>query len=249
MYIEYSKLQLFLFYDVMTVRVFALITLLVFSNFCTKAADKPESIVYAVQPTTYESMRHGEPSERIQQLAKNLNTKLVFYACPWARCLKAIEDGEADLIDDLYFTEERARVMHLITPAYNELELGFRFYSLSKHRNKVRKYSDLYDFVIGTIRGNVYFDRFDNDARLNKVETKHISQSVPLVYAERVDLIIAPPSLTPDILLDYDKQHRLVLQPLVHQERVKLHYAISRKSPWMAFIDEVTEATLTTEAE
>ena len=136
MYIEYSKLQLFLFYDVMTVRVFALITLLVFSNFCTKAADKPESIVYAVQPTTYESMRHGEPSERIQQLAKNLNAKLVFYACPWARCLKAIEDGEADLIDDLYFTEERARVMHLITPAYNELELGFRFYSLPSIETK-----------------------------------------------------------------------------------------------------------------
>lgn len=211
-------------------------------SFANVDPNRPTSIVYAVQPTTYESMQHGELSLSVIRLAADLDVPVKFYVCPWARCLKAIEDGEADLINDVYYTAEREQVMAFIKPAYETLEQGFRFYSLQSLAGAIRRYEDLYKFSVVTVRGNLYFERFDEDKRIRRLVTKHISQSVPLIYKNRVDILIAPPSLTDEYLAIYDPENRLVEQPYQHKAEVSLYYAVSKKSPWLAYTEEISRA-------
>lgn len=197
------------------------------------AQSLPDSITIALQPSQVGNSQSGPLNSRLFSELLKLDTNVQIYLCPWARCLKAIETGAADIIDDLYFTEDRAKHIVFLQPHYDVQDTAFRFVLNSKSNTVVSNWNDLYDIGIGTVRGNVYFPQFDNDNRINKYPTVHISNTLELLLNQRIQAVIAPPSLTDEILSQYDPNGQLTIASYTHNYTQKVFVGLSKNSEWM----------------
>lgn len=136
----------------------------------------------------------------LRELGKRLNLHFRFVECPWKRCLRMIRDGQADFITGLAKQTDRKKYMNFIEPPYKET-FSSAFYTRKVSERKthpIQKYKDLYKSEVGMIRGSVYFDRFDKDSKITKVEISNELQLLKMLYEGRFDIIIGN-----DLNIDY----------------------------------------------
>ena len=108
----------------------------------------------------------------LEELGKRLNLHFQFIECPWIRCLEQIKSGQADFINGIAKQADREKYMYFIEPPYKEI-FSTAFYKRKGRKGSlhlIQKYEDLYKVEVGMIRGGVYFDRFDKDPKIAKVE-------------------------------------------------------------------------------
>lgn len=229
-------------------RLLATLFLVSTVNYTTYASDAdkalPSTITIAMQPSQSGSQRSGPLNSVLLKTLLKTPAKVNIYLCPWARCLKAIETGTADIVDDLYYTEQRDSYIHFLQPQYDQHDAYFRFYTLAGRENEITQWSDLYGKGIGTIRANVHFDKFDRDANLNKYQSVHISDSINLLLNQRIDVIIGPPTLTRAIIDEFDPTNRVRQTPYKVAVSKPVFIGVSRQSAWNSHID-VLERALT----
>ena len=91
----------------------------------TLSAATPDTLVVAVEAKA----NPGQAPEVAfaRKLANHLNTQFEPYLCPWARCLKAIETGDADIILSVFETQDRKAAMAFVEPALAEHVIRFEF--------------------------------------------------------------------------------------------------------------------------
>lgn len=168
----------------------------------------------------------------IDQLIDRLNVKLEVLYCPWARCLKLLESGQADIVDHLYLTPQRQSFLIYIDPPYVVQNAIFRFY---KHKNAhfaINSFEDLMQLEIGHVRGNIYFSRFDSSSGLKKIPLINHRKLLSMAINKRVDTIIVERSLTPETVANFDKQGVLVQSNYTVEEKRGVYIAVSKKSRW-----------------
>ena len=237
----------------MKVRLFGLLTLLVAATPCHITAKPdaplPSTITIAMQPSQAGSQRSGPMNSVLLKALLKTPAKVNIYLCPWARCLKAIETGAADILDDLYYTTERDRYIYFLRPEYDRHDAYVRFYTLAKNQNTIRQWHDLYGKGIGTVRGNVYVEKFDQDRNLNKYPSVHISDSINLLVNQRIDAIIAPPTLTPEIIREFDPNNRITPSPFKIAVSEPVFIGLSRKSGWINHVEQLETALIEVLAE
>jgi polar amino acid transport system substrate-binding protein len=90
----------------------------------------PNVLVFAVQPS-YAKMfdNNGLEDNIVIKLSKALNVEVKVYVCPWARCVRSIENGLADIIDDLFYSKDRKKYTYYLQPNFATQTAGFRFFA------------------------------------------------------------------------------------------------------------------------
>ena len=104
----------------------------------------------------------------VYQVLKSLGVELEIFECPWVRCLRLLELGEADIVDHVFFTQARARYLTYLPEPYIKRDYEFRFYVLNTSDIELNQLSDLQGKSISTIKGDAYFPEFDHDVTLIK---------------------------------------------------------------------------------
>ena len=208
---------------------------LVLLHSASVAQSLPASITIALQPSRVGDTQSGPLNSKLFTELLKLNTDVQIFLCPWARCLKAIETGAADIISDLYYSDERANYTVFLSPHYDVQDTAFRFIVHKDANTSITSWDDLYEIGIGTVRGSVYFPRFDSDTRLNKYPTVHISNTLELLLKKRIQAVIAPPTLTNPIIGDYDPTGQLTIAEYNHQYTQKVFIGLSKQSDWLPF--------------
>ncbi|WP_100643460.1 substrate-binding periplasmic protein [Alteromonas facilis] len=204
----------------------------------------PDKVIVAVQPNPQNTDGPAPSSEALLSTLRSVNKDIdiQIYECPWARCLKAIETGAADIVDDLYLTDDRLAYIHYLQPPYSHHDNSFRFYVNKTSDIRIDSWQDLYHLGLGTVRGYVYFPQLDSDEKLRKHESVHISQSINLLLLGRIDAIVAAPTLTDDIIRQYDPQHQLVLADFSYDYAQDVYIGVSKQSPWFSYVDVLESA-------
>lgn len=196
-------------------------------------ADELPAIIKLVKEQTHD---HGsiELAEQpvIDQLIDRLNVKLEILYCPWARCLKLLESGQADIVDHLYLTLQRQSFLIYLDPPYVIQNAKFRFYKHKNARFVINSFEDLVPLDIGLVRGNIYFSRFDTSSGLKKIPLINHQNLLSMAINKRVDTIIVERSLTPETVADFDKQGMLVQSNYTVEEKRGVYIAVSKKSRW-----------------
>jgi len=125
----------------------------------------------------------------IKEIAARMNLDIVYYRCPWKRCLKSMEVGTVDVLTNAVKKSDREKYMlYCDRPFLTDFPIVFYF---KKGKGSViRTYEDLYDYTIGYERGAVYFDRFDNDTKLKKVPWHTYNKLLSLLNAGRIGGVI-----------------------------------------------------------
>lgn len=180
----------------------------------------------------------------LKELGKRLNLHFQFIECPWIRCLERIKSGQVDFINGIAKQADREKYMYFIEPPYKEI-FSTAFYKRKGRKGSphlIQKYEDLYKVEIGMIRGSVYFERFDKDSKITKVEVTNEIQLLQMLYEGRFDIILGN-----DLNIDYLIQingfmGRIEKAPFKVDSYTPTYIAISKKSKFKGIIPQVSAA-------
>ena len=181
------KLQKYIF-------ICVIVFLIVFSCLVPSSANpKPDKliVVFAQWPPWKiidKDQFDGIDARIIRNLAKRTGFFIQFYECPWPRCVDMLKNGEADLITSFRKTVNReAYAYYLGAPYWVE---NLAFWVKENSNSTITNYEDLYDRRIGTTKGSAHFQKFDQDALLNKTRVISEQQLFKMLLNDRIDTFI-----------------------------------------------------------
>ncbi len=136
-----------------------------------------------------EEFKDGIDFEIIKSIAEKLDSDLTVKEAPFARRLRFMETGKADITAGLLKTPEREEFIYFITPPYKQ-KSNKLFFVTKGNKKKIRKYEDLYSLTVGINTKSRYFSRFDNDTKIKKEATSTFRQNILKLLAGRIDTVI-----------------------------------------------------------
>ncbi len=165
------------------------------------------------------------------RIGQQMDAKVTFVRCPWGRCLRMMKEGIVDMMGGLAYRDERAKYMQYIFPAYYSCSTVF--YKNKRNDFHIENYEDLYYYEIGFVIGSAYFFPFDQDEKITKKGVGTERQLLEMLALDRIQLIIGT-----DCQADYEiaqSSYQTLFEKLTYKpnNNVKLHIAISKKSPYL----------------
>jgi polar amino acid transport system substrate-binding protein len=125
----------------------------------------------------------------LDEIARRTGLEFDYVECPWARCLIMLQNGSVDMITTIAKREERKESMDFLEPPTRD-GYPISFYTNIAAKHAVSRYEDLYGLSIGVIRSSAYFDRFDQDQKLQKTFVTRETQLVDMLASQRLDVIV-----------------------------------------------------------
>ncbi|MEI5638886.1 MULTISPECIES: substrate-binding periplasmic protein [unclassified Pseudoalteromonas] len=178
---------------------------------------------------------------------------------PWARAVRAVETGKADILFPEYYIEDSApsdnhknktrRELLALSNAFPGGEIGFL-----KRRGETDRFdgnlSSVQNEVIGVVRGyqnTPEFDAMMDNGEFVIVEAVDDLQLVKLLAGKRVNLVIGDPKVLKFTVNYSDLPRAQKIDLLRSVERVKpaikynhLYFALSKKKPhWRALLKDI----------
>lgn len=163
-----------------------------------------------------------------REVAKRQNLKLKFIKYPWTRCLFNMKEGYVDGMIGLAKRAEREEYMFYTNPSYYTCTTVF--YVLKGKSNLIQTYEDLYKYKIGFVRDSAYFDKFDNDLKIQKYPLVKEIQLLPMLAKNRLDAFIGTDCQADYQIIQAGYQDVFEKANYKPGNDVHLYMAISKKS-------------------
>ena len=129
----------------------------------------------------------GIDAEILRSIEKEINVRFVFKSLPWKRAQEEMRSGDVDLLTSMSISEERKQYAVFIEPPYWVYQV--LFYT-APHNKPIDRYEDLAGKSVGQIRGGLYFPRYDEDVKVEKVNVEMEDQLIQMLENKRLDVVI-----------------------------------------------------------
>lgn len=182
----------------------------------------------------------GENVDIAKLLATSIDMKPVFIRCPFARCLNMVKRGFADMIIGLKKLPEREKDLIYITPPHLVQHYPLRFFTLSENKLTINNFDDLQKLTVGTLRGASYFDLFDEDKSITKVELTSREQLVSMLLRNRIDTFIEREESIVPLLPEKEYRQKFSLANYQYDKAVNSYIAISKSSDIKAYAEPLS---------
>lgn len=125
----------------------------------------------------------------IQEAAKNIGYKVEFREQHFKASLTALQKGGTDILPRTFWTKEREEVIDYIGP------IGYQkkpviFLVKPGKENLITKFEDLEKLTVAMKRGAYYFERFNKNKKIRKLELKDDDDMVKMFSIGRFDTMI-----------------------------------------------------------
>jgi len=161
-------------------------------------------------------------------VAAELGIEVEIQRHPWGRSLEMLKNGQVDMITGVAFSKERTEFLAYVSTPYASVQPVF--YIRKGSAASVKSYNDLYGKSIGQSTSSIYFQPYDTDVKLNKVNLSTEEQIIRMLALGRIDLAIGTdPNLAWDIArlgLRDAVEHTSYVPPV----KTDLYIAFSKKS-------------------
>lgn len=137
--------------------------------------------------------RMGVPSgplvEVLEEAAKSLGYTVKWRSVPFTRSLEQLKTGETDIVPRLMVTEDRKLFVDFLGP------IGVRpsfveFLVRAGDEHRLKSYDDLKTLLVGVKRGTAYFERFDSDRTIRRMESVDDENMARMFAFGRFDTMI-----------------------------------------------------------
>lgn len=182
----------------------------------------------------------GENIDIITLLANSLQLKPVFLQCPPVRCLTMIRQGQADLMMGLSKLPERETDLIFLNPPYLVQQQPLRFFTLKEKNLTISKFSDLEDLLVGVLRGAAYFDRFDTNQSIKKVDVTSREQLVNMLLKGRIDTFLEREESVLPLLSEAKYQTKLVKADYQYNKPIDSYVALSKHSNAKIYAEQLS---------
>jgi len=170
-------------------------------------------------------------------LERELGIKIEIQRHPWARALEMLRNGQADFCTGAAYTAERAQFMEYVPTSYFVVQPVF--YAPKGQAGSVKSYGDLKGKMIGQSIDSFYFEPYNSDTSLKKLDLPTEKQVLLMLSLGRIDLGIGTePNISYDVSISgYRSQLvRVDWIPVAHTD---LFFAFSKKSSGVSLIPRV----------
>lgn len=181
----------------------------------------------------------------IEKIAAKANIKVDAYACPFARCLKLLEQGDADLYVSLFKTREREQYIEFIEP-HHGIESSQTFYVLTDSDMTIASYDDLTGKRIGIIRNSKYFEPFDSDTALRKSPLVSADVMLDMLIDNRVDAIVGIRVVIDDIISKRNLTGKIRHTKYEYRGSRKTYLGMSKQSRFTYLLPALSQAVADT---
>ncbi|RTZ15679.1 amino acid ABC transporter substrate-binding protein [Vibrio aquaticus] len=159
---------------------------------------------------------------------------------PWKRTLAKTRVGKTDLVNALYWTEERASY-YQYSAAYFTNES--RLFVLKGDEFKFESFEDLKHLTGMASLGASFGDEFDSFANQNQLDIfrgKSKEHSIKMLLAKRVDYFIQDYLDASMYLKQHNLQHKIVALPYP-VSTTDVYFGISRLSPCAGLVPQINQ--------
>lgn len=164
--------------------------------------------------------------------------------CPFARCLRLIEQGQADFIFGIMKTPERSAYLEYIEPAFITSFSEIRFYTLRDAKTSIKSLADVEKLRVGVQRGASHFEAFDNNKLIRKLDVSSISNLIDMLKTKRIDTFVMPRISAEEYLKQHDENSEIMPAHFTVIKEQGGYIAISKKSPYINDVVELNRALL-----
>ncbi len=175
----------------------------------------------------------------LKEIEKEISTQIGFVACPWKRCIDMVKQGDVDMVTSFERKKKREEYVIFIEPSYTQIKN-----KLYKNKNTsvtVSKYEELNNYKIGTIKGGVYFSRFDNDDSLKRNKLAKEIHQLKMLASKRVDVIIGGEYNLDYLILNNNYQGIIEKLSFKVPPKQKAHLAMSKSSKHVSLIPKIEQ--------
>lgn len=129
----------------------------------------------------------GFDVEIIGKLGRELNLNIEYVPCNWIRCVELLRLGRIDMLGSFNFSQDRTAFAVYLGPSYTPGRVIFVVpQGQSDH---IRKYEDLSGLIVGYEASAKLFQRFDNDAKMQKYAATSVDTLLKLLGSGRIDTV------------------------------------------------------------
>ena len=185
-----------------------------------------------VRAAVAEGYVNGLQARFIKYIVNKLDAELTLSTMPFARRIKAVREGQLDLMVGIQRTDDHQDEFIYLEPHYETL--SYRFFALKQNEAAITQYHDLQGRVVGVNRHAKYFEPFNDDKLIEKVEVRTIENKVNLLLHERIDAFIHYQETAQPYLADQKLTESVVQSRYQPKHLSKYYVAISAKSWLMA---------------
>lgn len=172
----------------------------------------------------------------LEAVGEQLSWEIEYQVVPFARALRNMKLGRADVMLGPRRTPQREEYMDFSIPAFPPENIVIVYKNAA---NQVSSVGELGDKTIGVLRGSSYLEALDRDGRLSREEEKDYETLLRMLDRGHLDLVLIPELVSENLQramkLDF-KRAELTMPGEVS------YIAISRKSPLMAQIGNIQAA-------
>lgn len=125
----------------------------------------------------------------LEDAAASIGYRVNWRVAPFPRSLQDMRSGHTDIVPRVIDSAERRAFIHFLGPiGWQQGDILFLVRKGEEQR--IRSYADLAATSIGIKRGTLYFERFDRDPGLRKVEAPDDANLVNMFRHRRFDTMI-----------------------------------------------------------
>ncbi|MEE9589648.1 MAG: transporter substrate-binding domain-containing protein [Hyphomicrobiaceae bacterium] len=179
----------------------------------------------------------GIDVEFVTEIAKRMNFDIELKNCPFKRCLRLMELGEADIQTSLLRRSEREKYMHYFETPYKTITRKV-FYLRKESTIRIRTYDDLSALNVGAILGFNYFPEFDSDQKISKTPIIRLKQAVRMLEAGRIDTFVSSESVGDYVIAIEGFGGKFRKAEYYFEKRTESFLTFSKKSPLASAFSE-----------
>lgn len=176
----------------------------------------------------------------LKELEKELNVAFIVNQAPWVRCLDLMKNGQTDVMIGLAKTSEREEYISYSKQPYYSCSPAFFVRKGSKV--VINTYNDLKKITIGYARASAYFESFDSDISLQKVDIADETTLIKMLLSDRVQAIVGTDCQVAFDLKIHGWSKSIERTAYKPNAQTYLYIGISKKSPFITRINDLNRA-------
>ena len=178
----------------------------------------------------------------LRELARRVGRRLEIVDCPYKRCLRLMETGQADIMIGVIQTPEREAYIKFLNAPHRSHSSDRVFYVRAGEASRIKKYADLDGLTIGVANGSAQFKQFDEDTRLHKETALDNVINFQKLLLHRVDTVVIAEDQAAALVSEMHLQSQIEPARLHIPDHATRSIGVSRKSKAMALLPALEKA-------
>ncbi len=179
----------------------------------------------------------------IEEAAEKIGYRIHWTISPFARSLHDLQVGKVDIVPRTIKTSERETFIRFLGPVSTQTR-DILFLVKAGKESSIQVYEDLYKLSVGVKRQTVYFERFNDDTAINKMESIDDENMAKMFIKGRFDTMIILDRASIEYQLNSLGFHDFSYAQYRQINKIDNYFGMSRKSAHFAAFESLNNVLI-----